>query len=58
MKMKNTSASGAVYGLGFIGPIVYFIQHATSFGNGLFGILKAIVCPAIVVYKALEAFHM
>ena len=49
---------GAVYGLGFIGAVVYFIQHATSFGDGLVGIFKAIVWPALVVFKLLEFFRM
>ena len=43
--------SGVVYGLGFIGALVYFIQHAHTFGEGLLGILKAIVWPALAVYK-------
>jgi len=45
--------SEAVYGLGFIGALIYFIQNAHTFGEGLLGILKAIVWPAIVVYKLL-----
>lgn len=56
--MKHTGAGGAVYGLGFIGAIIYFIQHATSFGVGLFGVLKALVWPGILVYKALELLKM
>lgn len=46
--------SGAVYCLGFIGAAVHFIQQATSFWNGALGILKALVWPAILVYKLLE----
>jgi hypothetical protein len=45
-------AGGAVYGIGLIGALVYFLQHATSFGDGVFGVLKAIVWPALLVYKA------
>lgn len=45
--------SGAVYGLGFIGAAIYFIQHATSFWVGILGLLKAIVWPAVLVYKLL-----
>ena len=48
------AGGGAVYGLGLIGALVYFIQHATTFGDGLLGVLKALVWPALVVYKALE----
>lgn len=52
---KNMKGGGeAVYGLGFIGALVYFIQNAHSFGEGLLGILKAIVWPALAVYKLLS----
>ncbi|MCL5970899.1 MAG: hypothetical protein M1450_05385 [Patescibacteria group bacterium] len=50
--------SSAVYGLGFIGSIIYFYQHATDFGMFVMGFLKSLVWPAILVYKALEAFKM
>ena len=53
----NGNAS-AVYGLGFIGALVYFIQHAGSFGEGLLGVLKAMVWPAFVVYKLLQFLKM
>ncbi len=46
-------ASSAVYGLGFIGAAVYFIQHATSFGAGVVGFFKALVWPAFLIYKLL-----
>ena len=48
------AGGGAVYGLGLIGALIYFIQHATTFEAGVLGILKALVWPALVVYKALE----
>ncbi|MCX6704507.1 MAG: hypothetical protein NTZ07_03640 [Candidatus Woesebacteria bacterium] len=48
---KMRGGSEAVYGLGFIGALIYFIQNAHSFGEGLLGILKAIVWPAFVVYN-------
>jgi len=48
-----TGSSGAVYGLGMIGAAVYYLQHATTFGAGVLGILKAIVWPALVVYQVL-----
>ena len=47
---KNSSSS-AVYGLGFIGAVVYYIGAATSFGMGLLGFLKALVWPAFLVYE-------
>ena len=51
--MKHNS-SNAVYGFGFVGVAVYFIQQADSFWMGVLGILKAIVWPAMLVYKLLS----
>ena len=50
---SHASSGGAVYGLGFVGALVYFLQHATSFGNGVLGVLEALVWPAVVIYKLL-----
>lgn len=47
--MKN-AAGGSVYGLGFIGALIYFIQIADSFWIGVLGFLKALVWPAFLVY--------
>jgi len=41
-----------------IGALVYYLQHATTFVVGLVGIVKAIVWPAMVVYKLLEFLKM
>lgn len=54
MKNNCVPQSGAVYGLGFIGAAVYFIQQADSFWMGTLGVLKAIVWPALMVYKLLQ----
>lgn len=48
------AGGGAVYGLGFIGAVIYYIQHAGSFAEGLMGVVKAIFWPAMMVYKLLE----
>ena len=56
--MKGNPASGAVYGLGFIGAAIYFISHATTFGMGVLGFLKAIIWPVLVIYKVLEKLGM
>jgi hypothetical protein len=53
-KIVYQGASQAVYGLGFIGSLVYFMQHAANLGMVLLGILKAMVWPALVAYKLLE----
>lgn len=47
------TGGGATYGIGFIGAAVYFIQHAAGFWMGVLGILKAIIWPALIVYKLL-----
>jgi len=55
-KMKctpNGSCGGCFYFLGFIGAVVYYIQTTTGFWNGILGILKALVWPAILIYKLL-----
>ncbi len=54
----NKGSSGAIYGLGFIGALVYFIQHASNFWDGVLGVLKAIIWPALFTYKLLEFFKM
>ena len=62
MEIKVTkrvaSQSSAVYGMALIGALVYYLQHATTFGEGVLGFLKALVWPAILIYKALEYFKM
>lgn len=56
-KVYNNSGN-AVYGLGFVGAVVYYLQHATTFGDGVMGILKAIVWPALLLYRLLELLKM
>lgn len=53
-----TPGSGAVYGLGFIGALIYYLQHAVTLGDGLLGILKAIVWPAMLIYKVLTMLKL
>lgn len=48
--------AGAVYGLGFIGALVYFIQHSATFMDGVIGLLKALVWPAFLIFKVFEFF--
>lgn len=50
----NGRGGDVVYGIGFIGALVYYIQTATGFWMGALGILKAIVWPAFVVYALLQ----
>lgn len=56
--MKHKSGSDALYGIGVIGAFIYFMQHATSFGAVLWGIVMAVFWPAVVLYKILELLHL
>ena len=53
MKKENTNPFDFIYVLGFIGAAVYNISHATSFGMGVIGFLKAIVWPAFLIFELL-----
>jgi hypothetical protein len=52
------AGGGAVYGLGFIGALVYYIASATGFWDGVWGVLQAIVWPAFLVYEAMDRLNM
>lgn len=56
--MKNNAGTGAIYGIGMLGALVYFLQHATSFIGGVIGILEAIFWPGVVLYKVLELLKL
>jgi len=51
---KHNGGGEAIYGLGFIGAVIYFIQHAPTFWMGVLGFFKALIWPVLVVYKLLE----
>jgi len=51
-KMNNQTS--AIYGMAFIGALIYFIQHAHTFWQGALGLVKAIIWPAVLIYKLLE----
>ena len=51
---RSGGGGGAVYGLGLIGALVYYIQAADGFWSGVLGILKALVWPAFVIYDLLK----
>lgn len=47
-----------IYGLGFIGAVIYYIAAATGFWSGVLGFLKAIIWPVFMVYGALKFLGM
>ena len=52
------TAGGGIYGLGFIGAVIYYLGHASGFWVGVLGILKALVWPAFLVYHLFLFLHM
>lgn len=55
-KWKHTGKSGGgmVYCMGVIGALIYSLQNATSFTDGLFGVFQSLFWPAFLAYKAFE----
>ncbi len=49
---------GAIYGLGVVGALFYFLQNATTFGLVIVGIGKAIFWPAILMFELLSYLGM
>jgi hypothetical protein len=49
---------GALYGLGFIGALVYYLTTATSFMEGVLGFFEALLWPAFLVYGVLKFIGM
>lgn len=52
-QVQDNAGSGAIYGLGFIGALIYFVSAASGFWMVVLGVLKAIVWPAFLVYELL-----
>jgi hypothetical protein len=50
--------SGGLYGLAFIGALIYYLQHATTVWAGIVGVFKALFWPAVLMYKVLELLKM
>ncbi len=53
-KLNDKGVAGGIYGMAFLGAVVYFIQHAATFWLGVLGFFKALVWPALLIYKMLE----
>ncbi|MGB8981005.1 MAG: hypothetical protein WCC12_03950 [Anaerolineales bacterium] len=57
-KVIYRNPGAPVYGLGFIGALIYYIGHATTFWLGVLGFFKAVVWPAMLVYELLKYLNM
>jgi len=55
---RSAGCGGALYGLGLIGALIYYISTATSFWMGVLGVLKALVWPAFLVFELLKYLGM
>jgi hypothetical protein len=55
---KAVGVSGGLYGMAFIGALVYYLQHAATFWVGVVGFFKALFWPAVLIYKVLELLKM
>ena len=53
-----TGCGGAIYGLGFLGSLFYFVTTAPDFWAALFGVVKAILWPAFITYGVLKFLGM
>lgn len=51
---KISTEAGSIYGVGFIGAVIYYISTATDFWMGVLGFLKALVWPGFLVYELLK----
>jgi hypothetical protein len=57
VKIIRKGGAGA-YFLGFLGALVYYLQHAATFWVGVYGILKAFFWPAFLVYELFKFLHV
>ena len=48
----------ALYGLGVIGALFYFLQNAHGFNEIIIGIVKSIFWPAILMFKLLTYLQL
>ena len=49
-----SSAGDAVYGLGLVGALVYFLSTSRSGADRVLAVGKALVWPAVLVYRAFK----
>ncbi len=51
---KDCCNGGCAYFLGLVGALVYYISTATGFWNGVWGVVKALLWPAFLVFEVLK----
>jgi len=55
---STPSCGGAIYGLGFLGSLFYFVTTAPDFWGIVIGIIKAIFWPGVIAYGLLKFLGM
>jgi len=55
---NNNGGGNAIYGLGVIGALFYFLQDVSGLEAVLWGIGKAVFWPAILMFKLLTYLQM
>jgi len=53
-KHVHNGGGGAVYGLGIIGALIYFLPQAAGLEQIIIGILKSLVWPGFFVYEIFQ----
>lgn len=56
--MNGIGILGGIYGVAFLGAVVYYIQHAATFWAAVLGLFKALIWLAVLMYKVLELLRM
>jgi hypothetical protein len=51
---NGSHTGGAIYGLGFLGALVYYVSTAPDFWAAVLGFFKALLWPAFIVYGLLK----
>lgn len=50
----RSAGPGAVYVIGLVGALVYYIQQADGFWDGVWGVVQALLWPGFLVYHLLK----
>lgn len=57
-KFQNGASGGAIYAMGFLGSLIYYISTASGLWMGALGLLKSLLWPAFLVYEAMKSLGM
>jgi hypothetical protein len=58
IKCAPGGMGGCIYGLGFLGALIYYLTTATSVWMCLLGIVKAVLWPAFLVFQLMKFLGM